>query len=31
MRTAVYKASQVVQTHVMMVKKLQGDGLLHVM
>jgi len=27
----VYKASQVVQKHFMMVKKLQGAGLLHVM
>ena len=31
MRTVVYKASQVVQKHFMMVKKLQGAGLLHVM
>jgi len=33
MRTVVYKASQVVQKHFMifmMVKKLQGGGLLHV-
>jgi len=30
MRTVVYKASQVVQKHFMMVKKLQGTGLLHV-
>ena len=31
MRTVVYKASQVVQKHLMMVKKFQGAGLLHVM
>jgi len=31
MRTVVYKALQVVQKHFMMVKKLQGAGLLHVM
>jgi len=33
MRPVVYKASQaeVVQKHFMMVKKLQGAGLLHVM
>ena len=31
MRTVVYKASQVVQKHFMMVKKLQCAGLLHVM
>jgi len=31
MRTVVYEASQVVQKHFMMAKKLQGAGLLHVM
>jgi len=31
MRTVVYKAPQVMQKHFMMVKKLWGAGLLHVM